>query len=546
LTSVMHRRHVPANQVMAMAQQAVQCLGCFLGLQHMTRRARLVLIPIVGLQVWFFVFIARHRFIDGDEGSYLLASRLVLEHKKPYLDFFYNQAPLLPYIYGYWMKMAGVSWASGRMLCVLLTTLLGVLVYEQVCHQTQSWRAGLTAVVLSVSSTLVFAWLSVVKTHCVTVVLLFGAYVLVSRKCTPWGLALGGLLLGLSVDTRSYIILVAPVFVLWVVRHVDSALKLKFVAWFGGGLVVGLLPAIGLFLAAPDIFLFDNLLYHGVRSSRGLIGWWQEKLVVIVQLFLGSHEANGLQWAVVFVTACALNSATPKRSSSRLALQIAIVTAIICLLPTPTYLQYFSICLPFLIVSTVCGAHESIKGLNSSQQRVAAGIICALAAAAYVGVAMGDVRRYLFTGNGVPGLRLARDNNDWRLERVAEVSRVVEQLASPGEVVASFWPGDIFDTKAAPLSGLENHFALSIADKLTPQQRLRYHITSLADIEAKVASHNPRIIVDRSQMVSAITMEDAQNMERTVESLRRSLDQNGYKLVRSIGDISIYTYTPRS
>jgi hypothetical protein len=34
----------------------------------------------------FFSAVARHRFIDGDEGFYLLASRLVLEHKAPYLD----------------------------------------------------------------------------------------------------------------------------------------------------------------------------------------------------------------------------------------------------------------------------------------------------------------------------------------------------------------------------------------------------------------------------------------------------------------------------
>ena len=40
------------------------------------------------LQFLLFAFIALHRFIDADEGSYLLASRLILFHKKPYIDFF--------------------------------------------------------------------------------------------------------------------------------------------------------------------------------------------------------------------------------------------------------------------------------------------------------------------------------------------------------------------------------------------------------------------------------------------------------------------------
>lgn len=514
-----------------------------MGSQSMTRAARLLLLPIILLQVLFFSFVAQHRFVDGDEGSYLLASRLVLEHKKPYMDFFYNQAPLLPYVYGYWLKVAGISWTSGRMLCVLLTTLLGVLVYAQVYDQTLSWIAGYVAVILFASSSLVFAWLSVVKTHSMTAALLFGAYVFVSRRSLPWRMALGGFLLGMSVDTRSYIILVVPVFVLWIVRSVDAERRFKLICFFCGGLFVGLLPTIVFFLWAPDIFLFDNLFYHGVRSSRGLVGWWQEKAVVIVQLFLGSSENNGLQWALVFFAAVGLNAATPKKSPSKLGLQLAVVTAIICLLPTPTYLQYFSICIPFLIVSAVCGAYEMSKSAHSQRQPAAFVVACALAIAVYVGLA-NDLRRYLYTGEGVPGLRLARDKNDWRLREISKISSAVDEIARPGEVVASFWPGDIFDTNAAPLSGLENHFALSIADKLTPRQRSRYHISPLSDIEANLASHKPRVFVMRSQVVSAITQEDFQTFGGMFENFRRSLDQNGYRLVRSIGDVSIYVYSP--
>jgi len=73
----------------------------------MTRTARLLLVPVLLGQTLFFTWLALHRFIDGDEGHFLLASRLVLMHKKPYLDFFYNQAPLLPYVYALWMKCSG-------------------------------------------------------------------------------------------------------------------------------------------------------------------------------------------------------------------------------------------------------------------------------------------------------------------------------------------------------------------------------------------------------------------------------------------------------
>jgi hypothetical protein len=68
----------------------------------MNRACKLILMLVLVFCTCFFLFIARHRLIDGDEGFYLMASRLVLEHKTPYLDFLYTQAPLLPYAYGHW------------------------------------------------------------------------------------------------------------------------------------------------------------------------------------------------------------------------------------------------------------------------------------------------------------------------------------------------------------------------------------------------------------------------------------------------------------
>ena len=53
----------------------------------MNRPCKLLLAPVSVCLACFFLFVARHRFIDADEGCYLMASRLVLEHKVPYRDF---------------------------------------------------------------------------------------------------------------------------------------------------------------------------------------------------------------------------------------------------------------------------------------------------------------------------------------------------------------------------------------------------------------------------------------------------------------------------
>lgn len=76
----------------------------------------------------------------GDEGFYSLAARNVMEGKLPYRDFVFTQMPLLPYVYGGWYSIFGVSIESGRMLSAILGAGSVVLIMGS-CHR----RAGVTA-----------------------------------------------------------------------------------------------------------------------------------------------------------------------------------------------------------------------------------------------------------------------------------------------------------------------------------------------------------------------------------------------------------------
>ena len=132
--------------------------------------------------------------------------------------------------------------------------------------------------------------------------------------------------------------------------------------WFLAGFAAGLVPSLILFLNSPDAFLFNNLRYHAMRSSEGLVGWWWEKFVIVLELFLWGGEGNGLQWSMLFFVGfgLAMSGAKQKRIPS-LALGIAAILALICLLPTPAYVQYFCLCVPFLIVGAVCGVDDLFR-----------------------------------------------------------------------------------------------------------------------------------------------------------------------------------------
>jgi hypothetical protein len=511
----------------------------------MTRTAKLLLVPVVLLQILVFTFVVRHRFIHLDEGFFLLASRLVLLHKKPYLDFFYPQAPLLPYIYALWMKCFGISWVAGRLLATLLTSLLGALLYEHVCRLTRSWLAGLAAVVVFASSSLIFAWLPIVGPFTLPALLIFSAYVIVSRlpaESSNWLIALAGLLLGLSVDIRSYLLLLTPLFLWWIFDNSNTRTRRESILWFLCGFTIAMLPCLYFFISSPDVFLFNNLGYHAIRSNQGLIGMWQEKVVLTLMFFLGGPGANGIQDSILFFVSLGFIFSIPgRRYPPRQAFQIALVAGILSLLPTPAYLPYFCLAVPFLVVSAVCSVNDLLVTLESRRQRLFAAVACVVLLGVYLGASAGDFRRYLITGEGIPGVRWARDKGDWRLQRILAVSQAIDQIAKPGEMVASFWPGDIFQSKATSFPGFENPFALAVSEKLTAQQRARYHILSPADIESDFAAHTPRIVILRGQVFSAVpTDEELRRLHDLMDTFKISLLAHGYTLVRSIGDISIY------
>ena len=504
---------------------------------------RWLLLFVFLLQWAFFTFIAWHRFVDGDEGFYLLASRLVLVHKRPYLDFFYTQAPLLPYVYSVWMKLFGVSWRSGKLLAALLTAALGTLLCAELLHHTRKWLAGVVGVALFASSTLIFAFFPVVKTYSLAGLLLFAGYVLVSRTSLRSATSLAGaagLLLGLSVSTRSYLVLTLPVLLLWILRNSERSARSSRVALFLSGFVIGIVPCLYLFAVSPRAFLFNNLGYHALRSDGGLLGMWSEKVFSLLAVFLSRVESNGPQTSLAFFLSLLLLMSMPKeRYPPRLSFQMAIVVGLVSLLPTPVHPQYFCLCIPFLLLTAVCVVNDSFGQMHSVRVRRLAALICALAVAAYIGVSLDDFRRYLVTGENVPGLEPGLAN-DYRLKNVLAVSHAIDQIVAPGETVASFWPGYIFQTHAAPLPGLENDFSLPIASELNAKQRAQYDILSPDEVEAVFTARRLRVVVLRDHISTPTNVEYRQKVRVLEDRFRAAMEAQGYDRVENVGDISIY------
>src|SRR5262249_3755147 len=130
------------------------------------RRSRMLGAAVAGaLVLALYGAVAWHRFLDGDEGFYLVAARLVGEGKRLYRGFFFLQTPALPYAFAGWLALAGSGWHAARMLAALLAAAIGALVYVAVLGSTGRRSAAAAAVVLYAASGLSLGWFSTVKTY---------------------------------------------------------------------------------------------------------------------------------------------------------------------------------------------------------------------------------------------------------------------------------------------------------------------------------------------------------------------------------------------
>jgi hypothetical protein len=445
---------------------------------------------VVVVQLAVLVPFGAFRFVDGDEGVYAYASRLAAHRYLPYRDFFYEQAPLLPYVYGLVGQLSGESWYALRGLSVVFTTVVGLLLFRFI-RERQKFAVAFAAVAVYAGSGLIFGYLTLVKTFALSTLLIFSAFALAQAGRWVWS----GLLVGLAVDTRLLLVAVAVVLALAAGRQLGPYMI---------GMLVGLMPSFILLAISPHAFWFDNVRYHSLKGPNGLVGDAHEKAQTAATL-LGiepTDRAVGIQFGLL-VLAAAL--ALLRRRHLSLALAIAIALGIVSFLPTPTYVQYFSLLVPFLIV----GAVE----LRPPPVHLAIFVVAFLVPAAWVA-------RHFVSYD--PALRPS-------LGSIREVAARVDALSRPNERVLSSWPGYLVGTHSWALPAYTNQFAPVAAANISGAAARRYHVASEAELERLIRHQQARLVIYRNWVTSPpFAHWDA------------ALRAGGYRLVARVETAAIY------
>lgn len=455
------------------------------------------------LLIWFG-YLAYNRFIAADEGFYAIAAKLVLAGKLPYLDFFYPQAPLLPFVHAALFELLGVKWVVLRGLAAVVGSVIGYLVFAIVYKRWGSQLAWL-AVFLYSTSTLVVGWFSTAKPYGLSGLLLLLGYVAfvesrpagftLSRDRSRWVFA--GIALGLATNIRLYLVVAAAVPVLALLLETRSLHNMRpWAALFGLGFAVTFIPQLYFAVIDFDRFWFNNVGYHLNRSELAFEEGLRQKLeVALVTLGVRKSEFySNFQVLLLLALGC-FAFFWRQRGSIDPAALMWLALAIINLIPTPTWVQYFSLTVPFLLIYAVPGLRFATAPLgNYASLRV--GVLFSLLA---LFVSQLELKRYTVTGENLQFVR-RRFTDAATIEGLEKVSASINAVTERGEVVLSRWPGYLLESQATSLVGYENQFWVRVQNALSREERERYMVGSKADLSALVSAGKVRVVItDRPQ-----------------------------------------------
>jgi hypothetical protein len=469
---------------------------------------KLLFIPMILCSLLYFAGLLRYsttRPVDGDEGYYTTAARLVWEGKAPYRDFFYQQAPLLPYLYSWIYGVRPHSLIAMRWLSALsgaLTVCLwGLFLFWKNRFPADLAWATFALVVLNPYW---MSWHVVVKTYAVADLLISAAlicfYIALHSAHVRWYFPVG-CALGLCASVRSLYGPIIPFVLIWLLCRRRQGLRVAYARTVVllAGAATGLLPLLIGYLRKPSAFLFDNIRYHSLDAGYM---WLDGQLIegyrslAHVLLLLAAHVGVGLfvfhpylsleiflamigvvSWIKVRQAGNVIFSPNDDLFFQIVALMLVVYT-LTALVPFPPYEQYFdSPLIPFLIPFVI----EGLRVTLSRSRTYAALLLVSALFLVYI-----EVPRESAWNSNAP---------EWRVSSYQRVSRLIEANSAPRETILSFWPGYVFESGRSYWPGVEDNFIYRITNKISSRDQSRYHVASINQVMRAICDDTAPLIV---------------------------------------------------
>ncbi|WP_193504422.1 DUF2029 domain-containing protein [Sphingosinithalassobacter portus] len=306
-----------------------------------------------------FALLAIARPIDHDESQYVAAA-ILSGSALPFRDFAYLQTPLQPLLFAPFAALFGAfAWQGLRLVNAALGLVAVLCVHRAAREAGASQRAATIAAALFATTDILLFSIGVARNDALPGALVAAALIPILRatqgKATPVGAFLAGLLLASAAAAKISCAFPAAaygLYTLWHRRHLPL--------WVAAGALAPCLLVVGLWIAAPQDFLFGVLIFPSAAPAdyyaAGERAWklWAALKPVDALKFLALGPALP---ALVF-----LSIHRPRSEPALLCLALAAAALIAALLPTPIWRQYLLPALPPLFVALAIMLPERLSG----------------------------------------------------------------------------------------------------------------------------------------------------------------------------------------
>ncbi|HTP85952.1 MAG TPA: hypothetical protein VMJ34_03355 [Bryobacteraceae bacterium] len=438
------------------------------------RKGVLILSGAVALSAAVIAVYSQTNACAFDEGFHLLAAQLIKAGRRPYLDFFFAQAPLNAWWNAAWMRLFGESWrvahAAATVATVTAVTLAVDFVYTRVPWPRWRLPVALASVVLIGGDWLLveFGPISQAYGLCLLLTTLSFRFAVeaAGRRGVPFA-ALAGCAAAGSAASSLLTAPIAPVVLLWILFYSRIGSRIARCAAFAAGAIVPWLPVLWLALQGPfqvrfgivDFHLFfrqvewDDSLKHNLEL---LTGWIDSEHALVLSLL-----------AVAGLLYIARSSGWLREHRAEFYLagwMAAGQIAYLCYVQ-PTFAQYFSLSIPFLGILASVGFYAVATRLANPERpwlpfSVLAILLC-------FGL----------------GRDIYSDLDSHNMPEYEQVARKVDQVTPPsGSLLSDEFV--YFMTKRRPPSGLEydDSHKLQLSDK----DNARLHIYPRSELARRV------------------------------------------------------------
>ena len=396
-----------------------------------------------------------------DEGYHMLAAQLIARGRRPYVDFFFPQAPLNAYWNAAAMRLFGQTWREVHALSAVVTagTILLAADFIDSRFPVSAWRMpGAIAAALLIGLQANFIeYTTTGQPYALCLFLTVAAFRVsvraVERKGV-WSTAAAGLAASAALACSLLVSLAPPVMLVWILGRSPAGRRLRRLFAFLAGAAIPFLPVAWLFARGPRQVFFNLFQYHLLYRRAN----WEDATPhdwKVLTSWLTSPQALLLG----LLAAAGLWRFRRRPDFSLCGCLVAAIGAELCV-THPTFEWYFVLVIPFLGILAAAGLDRV-----SSRLPVAAVVLLV--------VALGSARS------------LYEDRHGFSWRDFEPVARKVEQVTAPG---APLWADEqvYFITGRPPAEGTEVSYAEVI--DLPPDLASSLHIVPLDELDRRAAA----------------------------------------------------------